>query len=154
MDGITPDQARAALDAAGHARRQVADEVGLPRGYWWAMAGGWVTLGLLGDFGPPWLMIVATLVFGAGHSGLASRLLDGRRRTAGIQVSTAVAGRRTPLVVIVMLLGLVGLTVAAALALNADGVEHPRTWSAVLIAAIVGFGGPEILSVLRRWARA
>ena len=41
MEGqITPEQARAALDAAERARRQVAAEVGLPRGYWWALAAG------------------------------------------------------------------------------------------------------------------
>lgn len=154
MDGITPDQARAALEAAGRAQRQVTDEVGLPRWYWWAMACGWVALGLLGDFTPAWLVAVATLLFGAAHSTVASRWLDGRRRTDQVQVSATVAGRRTPLVVIGMLLGLVGLTIVAALALDADGAGHARTWSAILIAAIIGFGGPEILRVLRGWARA
>ncbi|MGW5107687.1 hypothetical protein [Nocardia sp. NPDC004123] len=153
MDGITPDQARAALDAAGRARRQMAEEVGLPRGYWWGMGCGWVVLGVIGDVGPGWLAAVATLVFGAGHSALASRLLDGRHRTGRVQVSAEVAGRRTPLVVITMLLVLVALTVVAALLLDADGAGHPRTWSAVLIAAVIGFGGPELLRVGRRWVR-
>ncbi|WP_433560803.1 hypothetical protein ACQP1O_24415 [Nocardia sp. CA-151230] len=154
MDGITPDQARTTLDAAGRARRQVAEEVGLPRGYWWAMGGGWVVLGVIGDVGPGWPAAVGTLVFGAGHSALASRLLDGRHRTGRVQVSAEVAGRRTPLVVITMLLVLVALTVVAALLLDADGTGHPRTWSAVLIAAVIGFGGPELLRVGRHWARA
>ncbi|MEU1668332.1 hypothetical protein ABZ547_33075 [Streptomyces sparsogenes] len=154
MDNIAPEQARAALEAADRARLLVAGEVGLPRGYWWAMAGGWLLLGVLGTVLPPWPAGIATLGFGAGHSVLASRLLDGRRRTDRLQVSAAVAGRRVPLVVIGMLLGLAGVTVLAALALHADGAGHAGIWAAVLVAAVVGFGGPEILRVLRRWARA
>ncbi|WP_327139437.1 hypothetical protein [Nocardia sp. NBC_01327] len=154
MDNTAPDQARAALDAAAAAQRRVADEVGLPRGYWWAMAAGWLVLGVIGGVGPTWLISVATLAFGMGHSALASRLLDGRRRTDQLQVSASVAGRRTPLVVIGMLLGLVALTVGVAFALDADGARHAGIWAGVFVAAIIGFGGPEMLRVLRRWARA
>lgn len=154
MDNIAPDQARAALDAADRAQRQVAAEIGLPRGYWWALATGWLVLGATGEVGPWWLATIATLGFGIGHSILASRLLDGRRRTNQLQISAAVAGHRIPLVVIGMLLGLVGVTIVAALTLAADGTGHPSIWAAVLVAAIIGFGGPEILQVLRRWVRA
>jgi hypothetical protein len=150
---ISPDQARAALDIAEDARRNVADEVGLPRAYWWAMAAGWLALGVLGDVGPVWLATAATVAFGVGHSTLASRMLAGRSRTQRLQVSTEVAGRRTPFVVIGMLIGLVLVTIAAGLALDADGADHAGIWAAVLVAAVVGFGGPEILRVLRRWAR-
>lgn len=151
---MTPEQARSALDLAEGARDRVADEIGLPRGYWWAMAAGWLVLGVIGDLGPAWLVTAATIVFGAGHSTVASRLLDGRRRTQRLQVSAAVAGRRTPLIVVGMLVGLVGVTIGAGFALDADGARHPGIWAAVLVAAVVGFGGPEILRVLRRWARA
>ncbi|OIJ63743.1 hypothetical protein WN71_033425 [Streptomyces mangrovisoli] len=154
MDNIAPEQARSALDAADRARRQVAEEVGLPRGYWWGMAAGWVVLGVLGAETPSWLAGMATAAFGAGHSVVASRLLSGRRRTDQVQVSAAVAGRRIPLVVVGMLLALVALTVLAALALDADGAGHAGIWASVLVAAIVGFGGPEILRVLCRWVRA
>jgi hypothetical protein len=155
MEGqITPDEARAALDATERARRQVAAEVGLPRGYWWALAAGWVALGVIGDVGPMWLVTVATLGFGMGHSVLASRLLDGRRRTDRLQVSAIVAGRRTAVTVVGMLVLLVGITIGTAMALDADGAGHPGIWAAVLVAAIVGFGGPEILRVLRHGVRA
>ena len=154
MENVAPDQARAALDAVKRARRRVAEEVGLPRGYWWAMAAGWVVLGLIGDLGPQWLIIVATLIFGAGHSFVASRLLNGRRRTDQVQVSAAVAGRRTPIVVVGMLFALVALTIGVAMALDADGDRNPGSWAGVVVAAIIGFGGPEILRVLRHWFRA
>jgi hypothetical protein len=154
MDDIAPDEARVALEAADRARRQVAEEIGLPRGYWWAMAGGWIALGVLGSETPAWLATTATVCFSAGHSVLASRLLDGRRRSSRLQVSASVAGGRTPLVVVGMLLGLIAVTVLAALALDADGAGHAGIWASVLVAAIVGCGGPEILQVLRRWVRA
>jgi hypothetical protein len=154
MQHITPQQAREALDAAAQARTKVADEVGLPRGYWWVLAAAWVALGVIGDVAPPWVASAATLAFGIGHSMLASRLLDGRRRTRQVQVSAAVAGRRTPLVVVAMLVGLVLVTIGAGFGLDADGAEHAGIWASVLVAGIVGFGGPEILRVLRRWLRA
>ncbi|MER5780115.1 hypothetical protein ABT104_00065 [Streptomyces mobaraensis] len=154
MDNIVPEQARTALDAVDSARRRVAEEVGLPRGYWWAMAAGWLVLGVLNTVLPGWPAGIATVGFGVGHSMLASRLLDGRRRTDRLQVSATVAGRRIPLVVIGMLLGFVGVTVLAAFALDADGADHAGIWAAALVAAVVGFGGPEMLRVLRRWARA
>jgi hypothetical protein len=154
MSDITAEEARTALEAADRARRQVADEVGLPRGYWWMLAAAWLGLGVIGDLGPSWLVSVATFSFGAAHAAVASRLLDGRRRTAQVQVSATVAGNRTPIVVIAMLLGLVGLTIGAAFGLHANGARDPDTWSAALVAAVIGFGGPEILRVLRHWTHA
>ncbi|WP_436776670.1 hypothetical protein [Yinghuangia sp. YIM S09857] len=151
---ITPEQAASALDDADRARRRVADEVGLPRAYWWVMAAAWVLLGVLGSVGPRWLAGMATVVVGSAHAIAASRLLGGRHGTGGLRVSRAVAGPRVPLVVVGMLVALVAVTVLAALVLDADGTEHASIWAAVLVAAVVGFGGPEILRVLRRWARA
>lgn len=153
MDSIAPDQARAALEAADRARRQVAEEVGLPRWYWWALAAAWIAVAALG-YASTWAGGIATTVCGAAHATVATRLLNGRRRTGRLQVSAAVAGRRLPLVVVGMLIGLVAVTVGAALALDADGAGHAGIWAAVLVAAVVGLGGPETLRVLRRWAKA
>ncbi|CAM3908417.1 hypothetical protein [Smaragdicoccus niigatensis] len=154
MGHIAPEDARAALDAVEHARANIAEEIGLPRWYWWVLAAAWLGLGIVGETCPEWVTAVATLTFGAAHSAIASRLLSGRRRTGSVQVSADVAGPRTPALVIGMLLGLVALTVGAAFALAADGARHPGIGAAVLVAAVVGLGGPEILRVLRRWARA
>lgn len=154
MDEITPESARHALEVAERARQRVTEEIGLPRGYWWALAAAWVALGALGDYGPRWLTTVATVGFAVGHSTVASRLLSGRHRSDRMQVSADTAGSRIPLVVIGILLGLVLLTIAAGFALHADGVRHAGTWAALLAAAIIGFGGPDILRVTRRWAHA
>ncbi|MER5778245.1 hypothetical protein ABT144_28915 [Streptomyces sp. NPDC002039] len=154
MTDITPEQAGTALEAVERARHQVAEEVGLPRGYWWSMAAGWLLLGVLGSLASPWPAGVATVAFGMGHAMLASRLLDGRRRTGQVRISRTVAGRRVPFVVIGMLVGFVVVTVAAALALDADGADHAGIWAAALVAPVIGFGGPEMLRVLRGWVRA
>ncbi|OEV00520.1 hypothetical protein AN217_24980 [Streptomyces qinglanensis] len=154
MEKTTAEQAGEAIAAVDRAQRQVAAEVGLPRIYWWGMAAGWLALGLIDQFGPAWLTVVGTLGFGMGHSAFAARLLGGRRRTDRLQVSAAVAGRRVPFVVVGMLLGLVGVTILAAMTLKADGAGHPTLWAAALTAAVTGFGGPEILRALLRWSRA
>lgn len=154
MANLDHDQAQDALDAARRAQRAVAEQVGLPRAYWWALAAGWLILGLLGDFAPSWVATTATIVFALGHSIIAPQLLDGRRRTSHLQVSRDVAGGRTPLAAIGVLMIMVALTVALGFALDADGAAHPAMWASVVVAAIVGFGGPEILGVARRLVRA
>jgi len=154
VDHVTRADARAALEAVDHAQAHVADEVGLPRWYWWLLAAGWLLLGVVGDLGPQWLAIVATVGFGLVHATVASRRLNGRRRTDRLQVSAAVAGRRVPAVVVGMSLALVAVTIGAGFALHADGAGHAGIGAAVLVAAVVGLGGPEILRVLRRWVRA
>jgi hypothetical protein len=154
MSGTTPEEAGAALAAVQRAQSAVADEVGLPRGYWWGMAVAWVAFGAIGELGNPWVTTAVTIGFGVGHSVIASRLLDGRRRTAQVRVSEATAGRRTPIAVISMLVALVALTIAAALALDADGARHPSLAAGVLVGAVIGFGGPELLRGARRLCRA
>src|SRR4051812_8236600 len=154
MEPIAQNEAREALEAIDQARRGVAAEVGLPRWYWWLLAAGWIALGVVGGLSPAWFATVATVAFGAVHTTVASRLLSGRRRTGGVQVSAETAGRRLPVVVVGMLVALVALTIGVAVVLDADGAEHASTFAGIFVAAVVGFGGPEILRVLRRWARA
>ncbi|WLP92069.1 hypothetical protein [Gordonia sp. NB41Y] len=149
MSDISPDEARAALGAVATAHQHVTDEIGLPRGYWWAMAGGWVALGAIGQFAPWWVTTIATVIFGAGHATVASRLLDGRRRTTRLQVSRDTADRRIPLIVIGILVAAVALTIGIAFALQADGTTHPSLWAGIVVAAVIGFGGPDILAALR-----
>lgn len=88
MDDVTPADARAALQAVDHARAQVADEVGLPRWYWWLLAAAWVLLGVVGDLGPHWLAIAATLGFGLLHSTVAS--------AASADAAAPIASRSAP----------------------------------------------------------
>lgn len=150
---MTSSDAREALNTIAAAQRRVDAEIGLPRGYWWAMAAGWMGLGAISEYGPAWLIIAATLVFGAGHSALASRLLTGRNRTDQLQVSAELAGKRVVLIVIAMLIAFVGLDVLATVGLDHDGAGHPQLWGAGMIALALGFGGPDILRALLRIGR-
>ncbi|HEY9311324.1 hypothetical protein [Williamsia sp.] len=154
MADIDPKDAREALESAERARRQMSDEVGLPAAYWWGLAGGWLALGAIAEFCPWWLSVAATILFGAGHAIVASRLLSGSRRTSVVQVSREVTGTKNALVVIGILLMLVALTISFALILDAQDVGLPALWSALIVAVLTGVGGPEILANVRKWVRA
>jgi hypothetical protein len=54
--------------------------------------------------------------------------------------------------VIGFLVGLVVLTVAAALLIDADGANHPATIAGVMAAIAVALGGPELMAAVRRRA--
>jgi hypothetical protein len=150
---LTPLEARAALDAIERGRMRVIDEIDLPRWYWWGLALGWIGLGFITDLGHPWLTAAATLAFGAIHSTVAPRVLSGRHRTHQLSVRAQVAGRGTPRLVLAGLIALAGVTVAAALAAQADGARHPVTIASIFVALIIVLGGPRLLAEVRRRAR-
>jgi len=148
---VGPDQARAALDAVERGRRAMIDRIGVPGWYWGAVAGGWVALGLISDLGAPWLSVAATLVFGAAHASVAPRVVDGRHGR-GARVGRGVP--RLPVTQIVLggLVGLVVVTVALALAAQADGARHPATAASLVVAVVILLGGPLLMAVVRRHA--
>ena len=147
---VTDDEARAALDAVAQGRRRVIDEIDLPQWYWWGMAGGWIVLGVLSDLNYAWLTTIATVLFGAAHATLAPRVLNGRHRSGNLSVSAELVGRQVPRLVIGGLLAMVVVTIAAALAVNADGAEHPAIIASVFAAVIILLGGPQLLAAVRR----
>jgi hypothetical protein len=150
MQELTPDQARAALDTVERSRRRVIDEIDVPAWYWASVAVGWVVLGVIADLDHPWISSVATLGFGAGHAWIAPRVINGRHRSGQVSVRADLAGRWIARMVLGGLVALVGVTVLAALALNADGTRHPAVAAAVLAAVIVVLGGPLLLATVRR----
>jgi hypothetical protein len=154
MNDITPEQARAALDTVEHSRRLVIDEIDVPAWYWVSVAAGWIGLGVIADLNHPWLTSVATLIFGAGHSWVAPRVLNGRRRNRRLSVRADLAGPRLARVVLGCLIGMVAVTILAAVALSADGARHPSTESAVLVAVTIVLGGPLLLATACRRASA
>jgi hypothetical protein len=152
MDKLTPEQARAALDTVERSRRRVIDEIDVPAWYWVSVAAGWIALGVLADLDHPVVTALATLAFGAVHSAVAPRVVNGRHRSRRMSVRAEVAGPRLAPVVLGGLVALVALDVAAALALNADGTRHPSIAAAVLVAVVIVLGGPLLLAAARRRA--
>ena len=143
-------EARVALHDVEQARQRVIEQIGMPWWYWWGLAGCWIGFGVLSDLGAPWWLVAGpTVAFGAVHSVVFQRLVAGRQRTADVKVRADVAGRHVEARVIGFLLGLVAVTIAAALALSADGAEHPATWASVLVAVLILLGGPRVMAWIR-----
>ena len=145
---ISPEEARAALAAADAGHRAVADEVGVPAWYWWALGVGWVVIGAVADLDRWWLTAIVTLVFGAANASVFGRVASGRHRTGLVSVGRSVAGRHTALHVWLLLVALIVVGVAFALLVANDGAAHPALIASVLPAAIVVAGGPRVV----RWS--
>lgn len=150
---LSDAEARVALHDVEQARQRVIDQIDMPRWYWWGLAGCWLGLGVLSDVANAWILAVATIVFGAVHSAVSQRLLAGRQRTSNVKVRAEVAGRHAPLIVFGCLVGLAGVTVAAAFAAYADGAAHPATMAGVLVAVMILLGGPRVMAAIRAGAR-
>jgi hypothetical protein len=152
MDDLTPEQARAALADVERGRLSVVSQIDVPHWYWWALAAGWVVLGLVSDLEHPWITTGATLAFGAAHSMIAPRVVDGRHRSRRLSVRAEVAGPHIGRLVLAALVVLAGVTVVAALAVDADGAGHPTTAASVLVATMIVLGGPLLMTVVRNRA--
>jgi hypothetical protein len=149
---ITEAEARFALSSIDRRRQQVIAEIDLPWWYWVSVAGGWIALGALAEYGPAWATIVGTVVFGAVHAAFAPWVLSGRHGSPLLSVHTDVVSRRIPVVVIGFLIVMTILTVALALIAQADGARNPTMLASVVVAALVLTGGPGLMAIVRRRA--
>src|SRR4051812_35234886 len=149
---INPRDAQAALGVVEQRRRDVIAEIDMPRWYWWGVALGWIALGVISDTGNAIASLVATLVFGTVHATLGQRVLSGRHRSNRLSVRADLVTRRLPVLIIGFLLAMVVVTVASALAINADGARHPGTYASVAVAVAVLCGGPQLTAAVRRRA--
>jgi len=146
----TQAEARLALHGVEEARQRVINQIGMPWWYWWGLAGCWIALGVLTDLKAPWWVVTAaTLAVGAGHSAVFQRLLGGRRRSSDVKVRADIAGRYAQVLVIGFLLGLVAVTAAVALTLDADGAGHRSIEASVFVAVLVLLGGPRVMAWIR-----
>ena len=149
---VPPREARAALDTVAKSRLRVIDQIGLPQWYWWGLALGWIVLGWVTDLNYPWLTAAATLAFGAVHSAVAPRVINGRHRSNQLSVNADIVDRHLPALVLGGLIILAGITVAGAVAISADGAQHPVTITSIFVAVIIVLGGPRLLATVRRRA--
>lgn len=151
-NSIGASDARSALTTVEYSRQQVIAEIDMPRWYWLGLAAGWLGMGVVTDLGPGWLALAAAPVFGASHAAVAHKVLSGRRRSPQLSVRAELAGTHVPALVIGFLVGLVGVTIAAGLLIDADGARHPATIASVIAAVAVALGGPELMAAVRRRA--
>jgi hypothetical protein len=149
---IDDAEARYALSSIEERRKQVIAEINVPPWYWLALAAGWVALGVISDFAPAWVVIAATLLFGAAHATVAPRVLSGRRASSQLSVRGELVDRRIPILIIGLLVVMVAVTVVLALLLHADGARHPATWASVVVAALLLVEGPALMGTVRRRA--
>ena len=149
---ISESEAGLALSSIERHRKQVIAEVNVPPWYWFALAAGWVALGVIADYAPPWAYIAGTILFGAAHASIAPRVISGRRASPQLSVRGNVVGHRIPILIIGLLVVMVAVTVAIALLLHADGARHPATWASVVVAALLVVVGPALMGVVRRRA--
>lgn len=149
---VTANEARAALDSVERGRRHVIDEIDLPYWYWFGLAIGWIALGFITDLKHPWLTTAGTLLFGAVHSSVAPRVVDGRHRSPQLSVSRELAGRQTARIVLGGIVVCALITIGGSLAIGADGARHPVTITGVFVAVIIVLGGPQLLAAVRRRA--
>jgi hypothetical protein len=149
---ISDTEARLALDSIERRRHQILAEIDVPFWYWLVLAGGWVGLGVLADYGPGWATIVGTVLFGAAHAAFAPRIITGRRGSSQLSIHGDLVSRRIPLLVIGFLLVLIVATVGLGLLLHADGARHPATLAGVVVAMVVLSGGPALMASVRRRA--
>jgi len=151
-NSIDAGDARSALSTVELRRRQVIAEIDMPRWYWLGLAAGWIGLGVIADVGPGWMAAIATFTFGAAHAATAQHVLSGRRRSGSLSVRAELVGTHVTALVMTFLVGLVVLTIAAALLIDADGADHPATIAGVMAAIAVALGGPELMAAVRKRA--
>ena len=153
MSEVSEGDARLALSSIELRRREVIAEVEMPWWYWWGLAAAWVGSGVISDVGNAVAAVLVMLVVGATHAGVAHRFLSGRHRSPRLRVRAGVVSRHVPLMVTGFLLVLVGITVAVAVLVDADGADHPATIASILVAVALLGGGPQLMSAIRRRAR-
>jgi lysylphosphatidylglycerol synthetase-like protein (DUF2156 family) len=149
---MSDNDARAALAAAERGRRQVIDQIDMPRWYWWSIALGWIVLAWLTDLRIAWLTLVATFVFGAAHSAIFNIVGAGRRKSSRLSVRADTIGWYAPVAVLASMIALAAVTVAGALLAEADGARHPVTVASIPVAVAIVLGGPTLMAYLRRRA--
>src|SRR5271170_6698758 len=107
---ISEMEAHNALSMIAHRRQQVVAEINVPAWYWFALAGGWIAIGVVEDLAAASIAVAATLLFGAAHAAISPRVLTGRRGSRHLSVRSDLVGHEIPLAIIGLLIVMVGVT--------------------------------------------
>ncbi|WP_127501980.1 hypothetical protein [Actinoplanes solisilvae] len=143
---IGPIDAELAL-AEVRARREQVIDANLVPGWFWPSLGVLMLL-FVGavESGRPWLVATGSVAYALGLSALIISIV----RHARIQVRNDLLGVRGGLAIAAFTLALVAAGIGLGFALEALGVPAPATIACVPVAAGLAFGGPVLMSHLRK----
>ncbi|MBL7258888.1 hypothetical protein JKJ07_31710 [Actinoplanes sp. LDG1-01] len=143
---IPPIDAELAL-AEVRARRAEVVDANLVPGWFWPSIGVLMLLFVAAvETGRPWLVAAGSVAYALGLATLIAALL----RRSRVQVRNTLIGAHGAAAIVVFTLVLVGLGVGLGLALAALGVPAPATIACLPVAAGLAFGGPALMTYLRR----
>ncbi|WP_239117882.1 hypothetical protein [Paractinoplanes ferrugineus] len=143
---IPPIDAELALAEVRSRRAQVVDANLVPGWFWPAVGGLMLMFVAAVESGRPAVVAAGSVGYALGLAGLILAVL----RRARVQVRSQLIGARGGLAIAAFTLVLVAVGVGLGLALAAAGVPWPATIGCVPVAAGLAFGGPVLMSYLRR----
>jgi hypothetical protein len=143
---IPPHEAEQALAEIQARRERVIDANLVPNWFWWATAGLMLVFVAAMESQRPGLMIAGAIGYPIGMAVLIVALV----RRSRLQVQNQLIGVRGGLVIAAFTLVLSGGGVALGLWLETLGAPAPATLGCVPVAAALAFGGPALMSYLRK----
>lgn len=143
---IPPVDAELALAEVQARRAQVVDTNLVPAWFWYSIAGLIMLFVAAMESEIGWLIAVGTVVYVLGLAGLILAVV----RKARVQVRPELIGVRGGLAIAGFTVTLVAIGIALGFTLEALGVPLPATIACLPVAAGLAFGGPRLMSYLRR----
>jgi hypothetical protein len=143
---IPPIDAELALAEVRNRREQVVGANLVPAWFWLAIGVLMMAFVAAVESQRPVVVAVGSVVYALGLGALIVAVV----RRARVQVSTQLIGIHGALAIALFTVVLVAVGVGLGLGLAAAGVPWPATIGCVPVAAGLAFGGPALMSYLRR----
>ena len=143
---IPPVDAELALAEVRARREQVVSANLIPSWFWQSIGGLMLTFVAAVESRQPAVVAVGSVLYGVG---LATTIVQVVRHVR-VQVRPELLGVRGGLAISAFAMILAGVGVGLGLGLEAAGVAWPATLSCIPVAAGLAFGGPKLMSYLRR----
>ncbi|MBB2948439.1 hypothetical protein FB565_008222 [Actinoplanes lutulentus] len=143
---IPPVDAELALAEIQSRRAQVVDTNLVPRWFWFSIAALMVAFVAAVESGVTWVVATGTIVYVLGLSALIIAMV----RRGQVQVRPELIGVRGGVSIAAFTLALTAIGIGLGFALDALGVPFPATLGCVPVALGLAFGGPALMSHLRR----
>jgi hypothetical protein len=143
---IPPVDAELALAEIQARRAQVVDSNLVPRWFWPGVSGLMLAFVLAVETGIAWIVATGSILYALGICALIIAMV----RHSRVQVRNSLIGFTGGLAIAGFTLSLVTLGIGLGLTLDALGVPFPATLACVPVALGMAFGGPRLMTHLRR----